>query len=266
MVIAIMQATSDRLQPVFRLMTDFRQTSDRLQTSNSYFRLWTSARLRTSDFGLLFTLHTFEFQTSDLRLRTQTSKFRHQNSTKIATKIQNGREMSTPKYFVGAKTLKVRDYSNFTTCITFLTIWRCAGDFFKVLLKFKMAATNQLQFFCGRKNCLSCFDFGPRPDFEHQTSDFGLLTFTLHTFEFHTLLLRLQTDFKLQTSEFYQNCYQNSKWPPDVNSKIFCGRKNSKVGNYSNFTTCITFLTIWRCAGDFFKVLLKFKMAATDQR
>ena len=25
-------------------------------------------------------------------------------------------------------------------------IWRCAGDFFKVLLKFKMATTDQLQF------------------------------------------------------------------------------------------------------------------------
>ena len=28
----------------------------------------------------------------------------------------------------------------------------CPGDFFKVLQKFKMAATDQLQFFCGRKN------------------------------------------------------------------------------------------------------------------
>ena len=40
-------------------------------------------------------------------------------------------------------------------------------------------------------------DFGPRPDFEHQTSDFGLLTS-----EFHTSDLRLRTDFQLQTSEF----------------------------------------------------------------
>ena len=31
-------------------------------------------------------------------------------------------------------------------------IWGCAGDFFKVLLKFKMAATDQFQFFGGRKN------------------------------------------------------------------------------------------------------------------
>ena len=32
-------------------------------------------------------------------------------------------------------------------------IWRCAGDFFKVLLECKMAATDQLLFFEGRKNC-----------------------------------------------------------------------------------------------------------------
>ena len=39
--------------------------------------------------------------------------------------------------------------------------------------------------------------FGPRPDFEHQTS--YLCT---SDFEFHTSDLRLRTDFELQTSEF----------------------------------------------------------------
>ena len=69
-----------------------------------------------------------------------------------ATKIQNGRQRSTLKNFVGAKTSKlgVRNYSNFT--ITFPMIWRCAGDFFKVLLKFKMAGTDQLNFFWVGKN------------------------------------------------------------------------------------------------------------------
>ena len=69
--------------------------------------------------------------------------------------MQNGRQRSTPKCFVGAKILKlkVRNYSYFT--ITYPTIWRCAGDFFKVLLKFKMDATDQLQFFGGRKNLKS---------------------------------------------------------------------------------------------------------------
>ena len=65
MVIAIMQTTSDRLRTVFRLMTDFRQTLDRLQMSDSYFRLWTSSRLRTSDFGFWtsdFEFHTFKFK------------------------------------------------------------------------------------------------------------------------------------------------------------------------------------------------------------
>ena len=61
-----------------------------------------------------------------------------------AAKIQNDRQRSTLKFFVGAKTLKleVRNYLNFT--ITFRMIWRCAGEFFEVLLKFKMAATDQL--------------------------------------------------------------------------------------------------------------------------
>ena len=45
--------------------------------------------------------------------------------------------------------LKVKNYSNFT--ITFPTIWRCAGAFCKVLLKCKMAATDQCQIFEGAK-------------------------------------------------------------------------------------------------------------------
>ena len=53
-------------------------------------------------------------------------------------------KMAARGQLVGAKTpkLEVGNYSNFT--ITFPMIWRCADDFFKVLLKFKMAATDQL--------------------------------------------------------------------------------------------------------------------------
>ena len=36
--------------------------------------------------------------------------------------------------------------------MTFPSIWRCAGDFFKVLLKLKMTAMNELHNFCSRKN------------------------------------------------------------------------------------------------------------------
>ena len=66
---------------------------------------------------------------------------------KDATKFQNGRQRSTSKFFVGAKTTepKERNYSNFN--ITFPTIWRCASDFFKVLLKLKMAAMDKLHIF-----------------------------------------------------------------------------------------------------------------------
>ena len=63
---------------------------------------------------------------------------------KDATKIQNGRHRSTPNLFVGAKTLKFNVRNSSNSSIMFPTIWKCPGDFFKVLLKFKMADTDQL--------------------------------------------------------------------------------------------------------------------------
>ena len=57
----------------------------------------------------------------------------------------------------------------------------------------------------------------------------------------------------------FSRCYQNSEWPPEVGAKTL--KRN--VWNYKQIS--MTLPTIWRCAGDFFKVLLKFKMAATDQ-
>ena len=55
-----MQTTSDRLRTVFRLMTDFRQASDKLRTD---FRRQT----HTSDFG---PRPDFEHKTSDFGLLT----------------------------------------------------------------------------------------------------------------------------------------------------------------------------------------------------
>ena len=48
-----------------------------------------------------------------------------------------------------------KNYSN--SIITSPTRWICAGDIFKFFLKFKMAATDQLQFFGGRKNSKKLF-------------------------------------------------------------------------------------------------------------
>ena len=45
---------------------------------------------------------------------------------------------------------KVRNYLNFT--ITFHTIWRCAGDLFRFLLKFKRPPWINFIIVCGRKN------------------------------------------------------------------------------------------------------------------
>ena len=158
-----------------------------------------------------------------------------------AAKIQNGHQRATLKIFVCAKTLKlkVRNYLHFT--ITFPMIQRCAGDFFKVLRKFKMAATDQLKFFGGCKNSKNlCGRF---------------------FFNFNITFLATwgcASDFFKDATKFQ---YGRQRSTP----KFVVGAKTTKLKkrNFSNFT--ITFPTIWRCASDFSKVLLKFKMAAMDK-
>ena len=66
MVIAIMQTTSDRIRTVFRLRTDFKQTSNKLRTE-------LRRQTPTSDFG---PWPDFKHQTLDFKL--QTLKFRVQ--------------------------------------------------------------------------------------------------------------------------------------------------------------------------------------------
>ena len=79
----------------------------------------------------------------------------------------------------------------------------------------------------------------------------------------------------------FLRCYQNSKWPPEVNNKKFVGAKTLKLKlkKCSNFTRKnsknefgqfflnfnITFLATCGCAIDFLKMLPKFKMAARSQ-
>ena len=79
---------------------------------------------------------------------------------KDATKIQNGRQKSNPNFFVCAKTLKlnVRNYLNFT--ITFSTIWRCAGDFFRFHWNSKLPPRINFNLFRSRKHkSLKLFKF-----------------------------------------------------------------------------------------------------------
>ena len=126
---------------------------------------------------------------------------------------------------MGAKTLKleVRNYSNFT--ITFPMIWRCAGDFFKVLLKFKMDATDQLFFFLL---------------FFLKTQKICLVNFFLNFNITFLATWGCASDFFKDATKF-QNGHQMSI---PKSTKL-------KERNYSNFT--ITFPTIWRYASDFFK-------------
>ena len=138
-------------------------------------------------------------------------------------------------FFVSTKplNLKVRNYSNFT--ITFPTLWRCAGDFFKVLLKFKMAATDQLQFFVGAKKLKKIvWSF--------------FLNFNI-TWGCASDFLKMLPKFKI-AARGQLNFFVGSK-TLNISQKLFTF--------YNHIPT------IWRCAGDFFKVLLKFKMAATNR-
>ena len=91
---------------------------------------------------------------------------------------------------------EVRNYSNFT--ITFPTIWRCAGYFFKVLLKFKMATTNQLYNFCGRKKL--------------QVRNYSNFAITFPLIWCMYVISRF---------------YWNSKRSPWTNFIIFCGREKT---------------------------------------
>ena len=158
-----------------------------------------------------------------------------------STEIQNGRHGST-SIFVWAQKLEKLVWSYFWNMTKHHHIPSNMGMcqwFLKMLPKCKMAARGQHKFFCGRKN-------------SEKKSEI------IHILQSHSLR------YKDVQVIFLGFCW-NSKWPPRITFNFFVGAKTQKlkVRNYSNFA--ITFPTIWRCAGEFFKILQKFKMAATDQ-
>ena len=154
---------------------------------------------------------------------------------------------------MGAKTLKfkVRNYSNFTITSPQHT-WRCAGNFFKVLMKFKMASADQHNFFCWRKskkNGQKLFTF-----YNHITHDMDMCGVFLRfcwnqkwppwinfNFFFVSAKTKSQKLFKFLQSHFsrYEDVqvilkmfYWNKKWPPWMNlgwSWFFVGTKNQKL-------------------------------------
>ena len=74
-----------------------------------------------------------------------------------SAEIQNGRHGSTSIFLWAQKLEKIKGgiYSIFT--ITSPMLWRCAGDFLKVLglLKFKMAAMDEIHNFLWSQNLKS---------------------------------------------------------------------------------------------------------------
>ena len=112
-------------------------------------------------------------------------------------------------------------------------IWRCVGDFFKVLLQFKMATFKWPPFLGGvktQKNCLV-----------HFFSNFNIPS-----------NMGMCKWFFKDTTKF----------------KIFCGRKNSKTYKSEIIQILLSHSPRYGDAQvffNFFKVLLKFKMAAMDK-
>ena len=106
--------------------------------------------------------------------------------------------------------------------------------FFKVFLKFKTAATDQVLFFGGRKNLIFFLNFN--------------ITF-LATWGCASDFSKMLSKLKMAASGQHQ---------------FFYGRENSKTLSRKLFKLP-AFPTIWRCASDFFKALLKLKMAAMDK-
>ena len=114
-----------------------------------------------------------------------------------ATKIQNGRHRSTSIFLWAQKLFKFYNLipHNMEMC-------RPLGDFLKVLLKFKIAATDQLQFFVGANT---------------QKLKVGFYSNFAITFP---AIWRCAGDFL--------RFYWNSKCPPWMNLIIFGGRKKLK--------------------------------------
>ena len=155
-----------------------------------------------------------------------------------ATDIQNGRQRATLKFFVGAKTLKLKsqklfkfyyhiphdmemcrwlfqgfteiqngrnnsknvfDQFFFRSNIPFLATWGCASDFLKMQPNFKMAARGQLQNF------------------------FGALKLQNLKKEIIQILLSHFPRYG-DVQVIFLRFYWNSKWPPWINLIFSCAK------------------------------------------
>ena len=139
-----------------------------------------------------------------------------------------------------------------------------------MLLKLKMVGSN---FFCGRKIIQIWLSHSPLyGDVQLIFSRFywyskwpPQMNFKLFVWKVKkSLVIFLEFPHHIPSNgdvQVFLGCYQNSKLARGQLQIFLLAQK--LFSNFSNLT--ITFCTIWRCAGDFFKVLLKFKLAATDQ-
>ena len=116
-------------------------------------------------------------------------------------------------------------------------IWRCAGDFFKVLLKFKMAATTLIVFdqFFFKFNIPFLATWGCASDFLKMLPNFKMAARgQLQNFLGELKLQNLKKEIiQILLSHFprygdvqviFLRFYLNSKWPPWINFIFSCAK------------------------------------------
>ena len=143
-------------------------------------------------------------------------------------------------------------------------IWRC-------LLKFKMAATCQYNFFGGCKNAKNCLvnffwyfnitfiaAWGCASDFLKMLPEFkmaarGRLQIFSWAQKLQNLKIGNYLNFTIHIPHDVLRFCWNSKWPSWINFNFFVGAKNEKLRSKDSHCT-ITLPTIWECACDFTEI------------
>ena len=152
-------------------------------------------------------------------------------------------------------------------------IWRCAGDFFKVLLKFKMAATTLIVFdqFFFKFNIPFLATWGCASDFLKMLPNFKMAARgQLQNFLGELKLQNLKKEIiQILLSHFprygdvqviFLRFYLNSKWPPWINFIFSCAKTEKLKSVIIHIVQ-----SHYPPSGNVHVILLKFKMATTNQ-
>ena len=191
-----------------------------------------------------------------------------------ATDIQNGRQRATLKFFVGAKTLKLKSQKLFKFYYHIPHDMEMCRWLFQGFTEIQNGRNN-FNFLGGFKKCFwSIFFFkfnipflatwGCASDFLKMLPNFKMAARgQLQKFFGALKLQNLKKEIiQILLSHFprygdvqviFLRFYWNSKWPPWINF-IFSCAKTEKIEISNNSHCTITLPTIWKCACDFTEI------------